>query len=621
MSDDNYKKIKGKRMRLPDGSDIGVANNYHEEAVNGGGFVFKGKNYIFDREDEDGNVILRDSGESVYMGDEDEDAEGNKIKGYHDTGMQTQTPAPSVAGTPKEATVSGSEPSQVNTASQKPQETGEYVPTEAPSVATPRPNSVGERPQEASPTASGPSADNGIAYTPEEMGDGEYIDNKELDKALETKNDDGDFDYDQAEPVDGEDAHEDTATDYMRRMGLIDDKTNDYYEEYMEGAPEYVSEEEQARRLRAMKTKQTITDMGSLASAFANLYYTSKEAPSMDIPVTKAPDYQAYIDKWNGSRDKYRKYASMGKEYAYKRQREEIDRAYEDDMRALKLAYEQSRINLNDAKTTAEQKKEAENAAKIQRDMEEKDRQYQLKVDALNLRRQQEENRARERASALSETVRHHQAMESKSSSRSSSSGGGGSRGTKTYKGGNYNYDIPSNVDQTRMENAIIKDMQERGLIDENKYITGADGKPIRDSKGNKIVDKKKTRAELVAEMHKKWDKRAGDIVRNDYQGSKRGESTATPTPKPAPSTAIYKASDGRTFKTHKEMEDYEAQLKKANEQKTEAPKANTSTEKPKEAPKEEPKKGSPKPASTEKPKDDGMVTTSDGKKHKKFSF
>lgn len=60
-------------------------------------------------------------------------------------------------------------------------------------------------------------------------------------------------------------------------------------------------EQEQAR-LRRMHTSSMIGNLGNVMSAFANLYYAGKGAPSQKVPDAVVPDYMSFVDRVNQAR-------------------------------------------------------------------------------------------------------------------------------------------------------------------------------------------------------------------------------------------------------------------------------------------------------------------------------
>ncbi len=90
-------------------------------------------------------------------------------------------------------------------------------------------------------------------------------------------------------------------------------------------------------------------------------------------------------------------------------------------------------------------------------------------------------------------------------------SSGGGSKGVKVVTYGGRKRELPNNVNTSQMESAIIADMVNNGLIEEEEYIRDTDGKALVGADGKRIVKRRKTRAELVAEMNRKWSSRGSN--------------------------------------------------------------------------------------------------------------
>lgn len=63
-----------------------------------------------------------------------------------------------------------------------------------------------------------------------------------------------------------------------------------------------MSPEEEQRRLRRMRTASAIGNLGNVMSAFANLYYTGKGAPSQKVPDAVIPPYMQFVDRVNQAR-------------------------------------------------------------------------------------------------------------------------------------------------------------------------------------------------------------------------------------------------------------------------------------------------------------------------------
>ena len=60
-------------------------------------------------------------------------------------------------------------------------------------------------------------------------------------------------------------------------------------------------EQEQAR-MRRMRTASAIGNLGNVMSAFANLYYVNKGAPSQKVPDAVVPPYMQFVDRVNQAR-------------------------------------------------------------------------------------------------------------------------------------------------------------------------------------------------------------------------------------------------------------------------------------------------------------------------------
>lgn len=87
-----------------------------------------------------------------------------------------------------------------------------------------------------------------------------------------------------------------------------------------------------------------------------------------------------------------------------------------------------------------------------------------------------------------------------------SGSGGSGTKGVKVVTYGGRKRELPSNVNVSQMESAIIADMVKSGLIQDVEYKKDRHGQIERDDSGEAKVKRRKTRSELVAEMNRRWD-------------------------------------------------------------------------------------------------------------------
>ena len=93
-------------------------------------------------------------------------------------------------------------------------------------------------------------------------------------------------------------------------MGVVDEngvddnryKTGMDYLRGISGDAGVISPEEEQRRLRRMRTASMIGNLGNVMSAFANLYYTGKGAPSQKVPDAVVPDYMSFVDRVNQAR-------------------------------------------------------------------------------------------------------------------------------------------------------------------------------------------------------------------------------------------------------------------------------------------------------------------------------
>jgi hypothetical protein len=95
-------------------------------------------------------------------------------------------------------------------------------------------------------------------------------------------------------------------------------------------------EQEQAR-LRRMHTSSMIGNLGNVMSAFANLYYAGKGAPSQKVPDAVVPDYMSFVDRVNQARR-----AALNDQYQRDKLQQQID--YQNESIALRKAREQ-RLN------------------------------------------------------------------------------------------------------------------------------------------------------------------------------------------------------------------------------------------------------------------------------------
>lgn len=95
-------------------------------------------------------------------------------------------------------------------------------------------------------------------------------------------------------------------------------------------------EQEQAR-LRRMHTSSMIGNLGNVMSAFANLYYAGKGAPSQKVPDAVVPDYMSFVDRVNQARR-----AALNDQYQRDKLQQQID--YQNESIALRKAQEQ-RLN------------------------------------------------------------------------------------------------------------------------------------------------------------------------------------------------------------------------------------------------------------------------------------
>lgn len=362
---------------------------------------------------------------------------------------------------------------------------------------------------------------------------------------------------------------EKSATDILNEWGLIPSQ-EELYQQQMENAPEYVSEEEEARRIKHAQTSKTIADLGSLASAFANLYYTTKEAPNQTVAYAESPNYQQFIDKWQGQRNAYRNFTAKAHEYAYQRRKQYLDDAYQRDLEKLKLAQAQANIELTQAKTTAQQETalralEWQNA-RI-KDLADK---YQLALDKNEETKRMHDATIANNNARLAETIKHNRNQEAISRYNAEHKGGGGTNSNwHVANASGLSVDIPK---------ANINDFNRGELL----KLTGSDGYKeeqtseidVSKSSGKNIVYKTKkvkmTKDEIwnhiVNNMNPKAEeyiksKMGGQVVGSISEESKGvGTQTETPKPNPAP---IYKASDGSTWSSEAAMNKHEEEIKK----------------------------------------------------------
>lgn len=93
-------------------------------------------------------------------------------------------------------------------------------------------------------------------------------------------------------------------------MGVVDEngvddnryKTGMDYLRGISGDAGVISPEKEQRRLRRMRTASAIGNLGNVMSAFANLYYTGKGAPSQKVPDAVIPPYMQFVDRVNQAR-------------------------------------------------------------------------------------------------------------------------------------------------------------------------------------------------------------------------------------------------------------------------------------------------------------------------------
>jgi len=87
------------------------------------------------------------------------------------------------------------------------------------------------------------------------------------------------------------------------------------YDEYMNGAPEATSKEEEERIIKGKQTAQGIAALGNVLSALANVFAVGNGAISQQIPELKQIDYQALRDKYRQGRDLLAKYKAGARQY------------------------------------------------------------------------------------------------------------------------------------------------------------------------------------------------------------------------------------------------------------------------------------------------------------------
>lgn len=97
-----------------------------------------------------------------------------------------------------------------------------------------------------------------------------------------------------------------------------------------------MSDEEKKRRMRAMRTAAMVGNLGNVMSAFANLYYTDKGAPSMQIPKPVIPDYMTFNDRVTQARR-----AAASEEL--QRERLNAESSYRKESLALRMKEEERR--------------------------------------------------------------------------------------------------------------------------------------------------------------------------------------------------------------------------------------------------------------------------------------
>lgn len=235
------------------------------------------------------------------------------------------------------------------------------------------------------------------------------------------------------------------------------------------------SEEEKKRRERRDFIKQGLTGFTEGLSALANLYYTTKGAPSQKL-TSQMPELSKRLYAERLERDK-----KLENFRAWQRSKadKDADRAYQEKVRAEDLAFRQDQAKENLRRWQLE----FDEAVKRNATQEE------LRRLELNLRQAQQEFDNTIKQQTLAETQRHNIAMETNASVKNSGSSTGSKKGSKmatinTPKGA---MDVDfGRVNETTLNQLYqrvpkdVKAMYELDVLDDDK---------VRQSKMRQAID------------------------------------------------------------------------------------------------------------------------------------
>lgn len=110
---------------------------------------------------------------------------------------------------------------------------------------------------------------------------------------------------------------------------------HNYYSEYVNGLTPPITKEEEAKRERAARAVQGIGQLGNMMTAFSNLTFTGKGAPSQTLATAQVDkmtgDVTSWQDRLKGEREKYAAADLAGKAQQWKMKQEE--RRYADALK------------------------------------------------------------------------------------------------------------------------------------------------------------------------------------------------------------------------------------------------------------------------------------------------
>ena len=384
------------------------------------------------------------------------------------------------------------------------------------------------------------------------------------------------------------------------------DWMSEQFRQYMDNAPEYVSEEEQERRLRAKRSAQTVADLGSLASAFANLYYTGKGAPSQTVAYAKAVDDNDLVSRWQKGRDSYRTYAQKGRELILDRAKKNLDMELAKQKGEWQNALLKAQVDLANAKTTGEQVAAAAAQQKAQQALVDADRNYELKVADLNRKIAVDNANIRDKAARLGIAERNASVNEYRAYHSGSSGGRGNGGNWHVASADGLNVDVPKVNINDFNRNELLRLVGSDGYKD-----VKTDELDLDKSKGGKRVYKTR---KVAMTKEEKWDyivnhmnpdaekyitEQLGGEVYKGRQGVQidGGESD-------------YVSSDGKHFRTREAMMAHEKETRR-----TSGTRRTSETGGTMRTSETRGTRGTGKANKGEK------VKTSDGKEHRKFSF